>query len=1040
MHVKLFKTNWHYKIVLLVCAFTLALGSLYAQNIKINGIVVDKNNEPLVGASVLVKGTRTVAIATLDGTFSIDAPGNAILVFTSIGYTSQEIPVRNRTRLDVVLEEDAAVLDAVVVTAEYGLKRTARAIGSAIQSVRATDIVESGRDNFVSALQGRVAGLTISSAGGVPGASTTVVLRNFTSMSGNNQPLYVVDGVPINNSSFDSEFGFAVTGISSRTMDYSSRGNDFNAEDIESMTVLKGAAAAALYGSDASNGAIVITTKKGSSTAGKGRVRYGSSFGLLQSYGLPEIQKTFANGYYGITNYYNTSRFGGRYPDDVKLYDNMNAVLQTGSSQYHTLSVESGTDKLSIRGSASYRDDKGTVKTARNTRFNVSLAGRAEITKWLSFEGNMQYVQSDRNIVPKGTSGPFYRAVRWPMTDDITNYMAPDGTMRTPDLYTDTDLLNPLYGLYKNKNTHLSDNVITSITVKITPVKNTYALVKLGWNKVTDNIISATHPYYSNPSTTSYGLGSFNQSKNQMNDDSINAFVGYNNEWGKFSFVAQAGYHQQENGVNRMSIYGSKFQVIEFYGIQNCDPQTITATTRTTKRHIQGLSASVELGYHNMAFLTLKGRNDWSSTLPKHNNSYFYPCIEGSFIVSDLPFLKDKYTLSYFKLKGSFAQVGKDARPLSIYPSFEPTDMIGGGFRYGYTGPNEALKPEMNTQYEAGFESRLFNDRVNIDFGLYWTKCTDQIVTEFRLSYATGFVLNTMNVGSFTTRGVELHVDGDILRTLSGIRWNLGLNVSSTTSKVVYLPPNVSEYYDPYTWNSGNLRNGKKVGYPITSITGRGFLRNDRGDRLIDPSTGIPLVDTEWSYMGDVEPKVKFGITSTLSFRGLRLSAMFSGRLGATVVNGTKRDLMGTGYSMESVILRDSPAMILTGVLKNGLENTSNPTINTIAITNSNFGSTVYTGTDEDWMEKNVNYLCLEELRLGYTVPTKWLSKATKNLLSAAQLYVTGNSLFVLTNYSGFDPVGNMNSAALGGTSGVGWDYWGFPNPRVFTVGINLTF
>ena len=394
--------------------------------------------------------------------------------------------------------------------------------------------------------------------------------------------------------------------------------------------------------------------------------------------------------------------------------------------------------------------------------------------------------------------------------------------------------------------------------------------------------------------------------------------AGYTNEFlnDKLSLSAQFGYHQLENGITRLSTTGSKFAVVDFQSINNCDPLSISSIQRTTKRRIQALSGQFELGYNGMAYVTLRARNDWSSTLPVENNRYFYPAIEGSFIFTELPFMNDIKMVNYLKLRGSIAQVGKDAGPLEIDPQLEGTGLWGGGYKYGFTGPNRNLVPEMTTSKEMGFEGRFMKDRVNVDFTYFWTYCDDQIIKNFRLSYGTGFVLNTLNVGTFKTWGWEAHVDGDILRMANSIRWNVGINASHTDSEVVYLPANVTEYYNAYTWNSGNLRNGIAVGYPVTSITGRAFMRNKFRGCFISPTTGLPLVSGVWTVVGNREPKLRFGITSSLRYKGLRLSAMFSGRYKATVVNGTKRFMMQEGLSWESVDLRGSEPVVFDGVIQ----------------------------------------------------------------------------------------------------------------------------
>ncbi len=1036
------KKKWSHQFryaLMTVIATVISVGTLLAQNVNVTGTVTDKNGEPLIGANVIIKGTTSLVSTDIDGRYSISVAPSATLQFTSLGYTTQEVAINNRSSISVILEEDALMLEEAVITAEFGMKRVARAVGSSVQTVKADEIAESGRESFTNALQGRISGVTVTSSGGTPGSSTNVVLRNVTSISGSNQPLYVIDGVPMNNSTFDPASGFSSTEYDSRDLDFSSRGNDLNPDDIETMTVLKGAAAAALYGSNASNGAIIITTKKGSS--GQGKVSYSNSFRFDQAYGYPDMQDVYGNGAYGVSNYYYKVNYGGPYPDDVTIYDNVAAILQTGFSQTHNLSAEGGTDKVSVRGAASYVDQTGVVKTTDYNRLNLSLNGRAEVTKWLNFDANLSYTTTSNNKALKGSSGPLTKAMTWPMTDDMSNYLDEDGIqMRLPDLYTDTDLLNPLYALYKNTYYDESDRFFTSFGVNITPTKNTFITAKFGSDVGMQTYTSVTHPYYADRSSSSYGSGSYNLAEVGFSDQSINVLAGYNNDWGKFTFAGQVGYHQQENGSNTFSTYGSDFMVIDFASISNCDPSTVVSNTSSTTKRIQAVSGSFEFGYDNMAFLTVRGRNDWSSTLPVENRSYFYPAVEASFIATELPALKSMDAISYLKLRGAIAQVGKDADAESIYPSLETTDDYGGGYRYGYYGPNESLKPEMTTSTEIGFEGRFLNDRINADFTYYWTKCEDQYVTSFRLSYATGFVLNNMNVGSFTTQGWESHIDGDILRTASGFRWNVGLNLSHSTSMVTYLPDNVSEYYNAYTWIVGNIRNGISVGNPITTITGKAYERNDNGDILIDPSTGLPIVSDTWSVLGDRQPDLEFGISTSLSYKNFRLSALLTGKTGATVVNGTKRYMMYNGTSNESVELRESDPVIFTGVLQDGKENSSNPTVNNISVTYDIYGSSIYYYADEEWIEDDVYYLHLSECRLSYTVPSKWLKSVTKNFVSSANIWAAGNDLFTITNYSGIDAVGNSNSAALGGTGGVGIDYMSIPTPRGYSFGVSLTF
>ena len=1011
--------------------------SIYAQPKTVTGTITDATtNETLPGVNVIIKNTTTGTSTDPFGNYSISVAQGQVLIFSSLGYQMKEVTVGAGNRISVGLDPDVQMIEDVVITSEFGMKRVSRAVGSSVQNVKASDIIESGRDNFITALQGRVAGMTVGSTSGAPGASTKVVLRAITSISGNNQPLYVIDGIPMNNSTFDP-LGMADNGanFSVRDLDFSSRGNDFNPQDIESMTVLKGAAAAALYGSDASNGAIIITTKKGQ--PGKGKVTYSNTFRWDQAYGYPELQDRYTHGYYGTTNYYYTYRYGGEYVPGMTLYDNIEAILQPGFTQRHNVSVEGGSDRVTLRASASTLDQQGIIKTSDYTRFNLSLSGRAEVTKWLTVESSMQYAATENNKVPIGLSSPLRYAMFWPMVSDMSEWLDADGShMATPEYYLDADMLNPLFGLYRNKLWDDSDRFISNVSATLVPIENTFIRAQVGWDVGMQTYIATRHPYYD---TYQDGTGLYNISKSNFSDPTLNVLAGYANEFldDKLSISAQVGYHQLENGITRLSTYGTKFAVVDFQSINNCDPLSISSSQRHTKRRIQAISGQLELGYNQMAYLTFRGRNDWSSTLPVENNRYFYPAVEASFIATELPFLAGNNIVNYFKLRGSIAQVGKDAGPLEIDPQLEATGLTGGGYKYGFTGPNRSLRPEITTSREIGFETRLVDDRINADFTYFWTHCDDQIVKSFRLSYGTGFVLNNMNVGTFETWGWEAHIDGDILRMGNGLRWNVGFNASHTDSEVVYLPENVTEYYNAYTWNTGNIRNGVMVGYPVTTITGRAFLRNDAGQVLISPTSGLPVVSGVWSVLGDREPKLRFGITTGLSYKGLRLSAMFAGRYKATVVNGTKRDMMLRGYSVESADLRESPPVVFDGVLQDGNENSANPTPNNIAV-DYNLFSTIYSGNDEDWIEENVHYLRLQELRLAYNLPAKWLEKTV--ILSQASVFVSGNDLFVATNYSGIDAVGNTMSAAGGGTGGEGIDVWALPSPRGYSIGINLTF
>lgn len=1031
------------KAILLMCLIGLGVmlaQTSSAQTLTVKGQVVDANsNESIPGVTILVKGTTKGTITNGDGEYSIQAASGQVLVFSSIGFKLQEIKIGTNPVINVKLEVSDIMLEEAVVTAEFGIKRSARAVGASTQTVKGSDIAESGRENFVNSLQGRVAGVQITNSGGTPGSSSSVLIRGATSISGNNQPLYVIDGIPMSNTTFNPIGSLAAKAgqdptVADRNMDFSNRGSDLNPEDIQSITVLKGAAAAALYGSDASNGAIIITTKKGK--IGRGIVNYNNYFRLDQAYRYPEMQTKYDNGMYGTTNYYTQRRFGAEYAPRTQLYNNLESLFQTGVSQKHNISFEAGSESLTFRAAASTINQTGIVPTSAYTRDNISASGTAKLSNWMNIEASLTYANVTNTKVSKGTGGVLQRAMVWPLTDDMTQYLDAKGDIRYPNNYADVDILNPYFDLYKNKNYDETQRFISNMVVNIIPFKDMLIRGQIGFDVSSTTMVIVRHPQWSSTAT---GTGSYDQAKVNESNPTINIISTYTKELGKFNLAGMVGYHQVEQGSKTLSVKGEKFMVPDFQSINNTDISTLVNNTRTVMRRLQAVSGSFEFSYNNMAFLTLRGRNDWSSTLPLNNNSYFYPAADASFIVSELPFFKSRSnTFSYLKLRGSVTQVGKDAPPLSIYPALEAAASSYGGYRYGFTGPNPNLRPEMNTAWEVGIESRLFNNRLDVDLSYYNTFSKDQIITGFRMSYATGFVLNNMNVGSFKTSGVEVRIAGDIVKSRN-LTVNAGVNLTKNWSDVVSLPENVSEYYNAYTWNSGNIRNGIKVGFPITSLTGQDYQKNEKGQVLIDPSSGLPLISGTWSYLADREPKFLPSFFTTVKYKNISLFALLDGRVGATVVNGTKRYMMQYGYSEESVIMREAAPVIFDGVLKDSYEETDSPTPNTIGVKlgDLQYG---YSGADPDWIEQDINYLRLAEVRLSYSLNKQFLASSTNKLVSAASVFVTGSDLFVWTNYSGIDVVGNSNSAALGGTGGVGQDMMAIAAPRGISFGLSVTF
>jgi hypothetical protein len=449
---------------------------------------------------------------------------------------------------------------------------------------------------------------------------------------------------------------------------------------------------------------------------------------------------------------------------------------------------------------------------------------------------------------------------------------------------------------------------------------------------------------------------------------------------------------------------------------------------------------SLDLGYDNWIYATVTGRNDWTSTLPEENNSFFYPSVSGSVIVSEL-YKGGEFSkiVNYIKLRGSIAQVGKDARPYSLYPALESQTTTGGGYAYGFTAPNPFLKPEKVTSKEIGAEIQFFKNRVSIDFAYYKSKSVDQIINGLRISYGTGFILKNINGGELENWGYEGLIKIGIMQR-KDFKWELSLNGTTTDSKLTKMPAGVPEYYNSDTWLFGNVRNGARLGGPLTTLTAaRNYVTNDAGALLINPANGLPIFqdNTIWPVAGDRNPDFRGGVGNNLTYKGINLNFLFDIRVGGDVYNATGLDLYNAGLHQRTIDDREVP-VTFDGVLRDGKENTANPTPNNIVI-NPYYNNTFYSSSiiDQEFIERDVNWLRLRDVTLSYFLPQDWLKK--QKVFKTASVGITATDLFMLTNYSGGDPGVNGTTTATGGSGSVGIDYGNLPVSKTFNFSIRVT-
>ncbi len=1005
---------------------------LVAQEKTVTGKVTRDANVPLSGVSVVIKGTTQSTLTSTSGDYTIRATPGQVLQFRIIGYAPQERVVGAANTIDVSLEKNAASLDAVVVTA-LGQEASKRTLGTSQQTVIGSDVAQTGRENFINGLQGRVAGVEVTSSSGVPGASSSITIRGVSSISGSNQPLVIIDGLPLDNKTLNTGVfvsdNSSLTSFSNRGVDFTNRAADINPEDIESMVILKGPEAAALYGIDAANGAIVITTKRGE--AGTSGLVYSNNVRFDQTRNRPEMQQVYgptstADDLLGSFSY-----FGAPYAPGTTFYDNVNGFFRTGISQNHNLTFSGATSdsRINYRLGAGATTQGSVVPNSDLRRVNLTGATQAQVTKWVRTDLSMQYSVSDNDQAIKGTNGPLLGLLLWPQTDQASDYLTPAGTRRRiTTLSTSAENDNPYFSVNKNEINAKTQRLVANLGFILTPMSWGSLRLNVGSDGYTSENQILRHP-------ETAGAGFNNNGVLDLATDvtrSINtqAILNFNRR--------QLTKDISISGLVGNQVNDYRSQVSALQGMQFLDPNFVSAnntssrTNKTTvaQRRLVGVYAQAVVGFRDYLYVTMQGRNDWTSTIPVERNSFFYPSVNASFVLSDaMPSLQKFMTA---RLRGGYAEVGKDARPYAYRPSLEFKTTTNGGYGYGFTGPNVNLRPEFAVSYEYGGDFTFFDNRLGLDITTYRKQTRDQIVNDIRGSYGTGFILFNLNGAETRNEGVEMTLRATpVLK--QNFSWDLLANFDNAQGKVIALPNDLPESYVSDTWLYGNVRNGVQPGLSTRSLTGAFYLRNNEGKLLIDPTTGLPLRSTAFIDAGyDRTPDYTVGVTNTFRFKDLSLSFLVDFRKGGDVFNATEHYLTARGLTNRTLD-RDQPRVI-DGVIRDGKENSATPTANTIVVIPS-VQTGYYTGISEElFIEKDINWVRLRDLTLRYNLPARLLKARD------ASLALTLTDLFVFTNYSGLDPIVNGNTAAVGGSGGAGIDYGNFPIPRGVAFSLRMGY
>ena len=1010
------------RIILLFVVFISTLQYSYGQKLTISGTVTAKEDGlPIIGASVVEKGTTNGTVTNFNGIYSLSVSTGATLIFSYLGMEKTERRTLSSATVNVILNSDAVAMDEVVVTA-MGIKSEKKKLNFAVQSLNSNDIISGQSANFVNGLQGKIAGISVTNSGGSANAGSQVIIRSISSInpSQNNEPLFIVDGMPISGGS--------------------SKAADINPNDIENVTVLKGAAASALYGQEAANGVIMITTKNGSE--GKVKINVNSSIQFDNAVRVPEIQSMYGPGAAGFYKEQTGGGWGPLIQPGEKTYDNVGNFLNTGIYQKHDVSASGGTGNFSGYGSASYSNNEGVVPNDYLNKIGVLLKGSYTVSKNLTIN-LMTNVTNNKSrgfgsaTLTQNTMSPIYN---WPINDDITNYKNADGSIHRRYLADkkEDSPISPLWLRYEDFGQSQSTRNVLQGSINWKPVRNLELTGRVSSDQTNSSSTSYTTPRFAKsdftpielPSVSLDYFGTFDYTNSKSQMFIVQALATYKIEISKDYTFELLGGSELKTNTGISSAMGGRDFIIPggFYSMQNVaeviNGQNISLF-RSLKR-TYGFYGEAKLDYKGLAHVSVTGRNDHSSTLDPNANSYFYPSVTAGAIFSEL-FELSNDVFSYGKIRGNWAKAGKDATTYLFDRKFKqfPTLPDGGYAADPITSVAKKLSPEMTTSWEIGTDLRFFTDKTKLDLAYYSTTISDQIVT-VRVSPASGNILETRNEGAVENYGVEGTLEQEISKS-KNFKWTANLNFGLNRGRVVSLPDQLVEiqgtqYVDifPTAYLHGST----------TAISGKDYQRTADG-KMICTAQGYPVISpAKGNLIGNREADFLLGISSTIIYKNASISFLFDTRKGGDVVNLTGRSLYSSGQHKNLETYRNRQVIFDGVVLQPDGSYVPNTTP---VIFDQQTMSNYYTSVSSNFIEDG-SYIRLGFVTLGYDMTQFVKRTAIKEL----KLSITGRNLFLLTGYSGSDPQININTSA-GGSGAAGIDNFSVPNTRSFNINLSLT-
>ena len=1018
---------------LLLFLFSLIAVAGYARVIT-GTVVSESDNEPIIGATIMVKGTQRGIATDLDGKFAIEVNDGDVLSITNVGMLQQSVKIGKQQSLHIVMKEDSKVLGEIVVTA-MGQTQEKKKLNFAVQSLNSDEISAGVSNNLASTLQGKVSGLQILSTGGSPNSAQTIQIRAISSIntSQNNEPLIIIDGVPVRG------------GGSSLS--------DINPNDIETMSVLKGAAASALYGQEAANGVIMIVTKSGKD--GKLQVSANATLEVSNATRVPKIQTKYAPGSKGFyVKNAGAGGWGAPLADGEATYDNVGEFLKTGLLQKYDVSMTGGTARANAYASVSYQKNDGVVPKDHKDQFNVFIKGQFNP----SDKVKIQLTSSFKESSARGFGNAMSSIYGWGINKNMADYQTLEGYTNWEARYDHWDevlpenritaAVSPYFGRYNDRSETTSTRIMLNGQISYEPIKNLVITGKVSYDKGYSMYDAAVVPRFrqsdfDDPEASyladyAYKFGSYTFQPSRSERFNAQGLITYQREVVRdFNVNVLLGVDWSNYKSLSSQLAGQRFMLEgDFYSFQNIDPSTFTNSSSSdyylylthSNWNKFGYFGELRFDYRSIAQVSVTGRLDGSSTLRQVDCTYFYPSVTAGLIFSEL-FKLQSNVFSYGKIRGNWAKVGKSCTPYKFSDTFKnwSTFPDGGWGNDPTIGKALNLEPEMTKSWEIGADLRFFKNRTRLDVAYYSTTVDNQIVT-VRVSPAAGQILQTRNEGSVENYGIEATLAQDIFKT-KDFDWTVTANFSLNRGKVKSLPDQIKQIDGT---NYGGIYPTAFLGGSSTGITGKDYVRDPDGN-IVCNEDGYPLVNTSKQlYIGNREPDFMLGVGSSFRYRDLTVGFLFDGRCGGDVVNITGSSLISNGqhHLLDKYRNRE---IVFKGVVENP-DGSFSPNTTPI-ILDQTFINTYFYPVSSNFIEDG-SYIRLSYVTVGYDLSNLLAKNCPVRGLNVS---LTGRNLFLLTKYSGSDPQVTESGSSYGSGSG-GFDRYGVPKTRSFNISVKATF